>query len=157
MKVVLLTVGKTDAGYWADALADYASRLRHYAPFEILSLPDVRGARSLTEAQQRDAEGVMLLKALDEGDCCVLLDESGQEFTSPMFAAFIEKRLLTACKRLVFVIGGPFGFSEAVYKRAAERVALSRMTFSHQMARAVFAEQLYRAMTILKGERYHHS
>jgi len=156
MKIVLLTVGKTDAGYWADALADYELRLRRYVPFEHIVVPDVRNARSMPEAQLREAEGVQLLKAIEEGDCCLLLDERGHEFTSTEFAACMEKRLQAQYRRLVFVVGGPYGFSEAVYQRANERIALSRMTFSHQMVRAIFIEQLYRAMTIIRGEKYHH-
>lgn len=156
MKVILLVVGKTDAGSWNQALEDYAGRLKHYIPFETEVIPDVKNAKNLTEAQQKEQEGGLILKSLQVGDYCVLLDERGKEFTSKQFAAYMDKKMQTVPKRLVFVIGGPYGFSEEVYDRASERMSLSKMTFSHQMIRPIFVEQLYRAMTILRGEPYHH-
>ena len=157
MKVVLLVVGKTDSGSWNDALNDYAGRLKHYIPFGMEVIPDIKNVKNLSESQQKEQEGLLILKSLQAGDYCVLLDERGKEFTSVQFASYIEKKMQTVPKRLVFVIGGPYGFSDDVYAKALERMSLSKMTFSHQMIRAIFAEQLYRAMTILRGEPYHHS
>ncbi len=156
MNIVLLTVGKTDASYWREALDDYQRRLSHYVPFELQVIPDVKKTKKLTKTQQKTQEGVLIQKALQNTDWCVLLDERGEEYTSKAFAAYLEKKMHTVSKRLVFVIGGPYGFSDALYERASECLSLSRMTFSHQMIRPVFVEQLYRAMTILRGEPYHH-
>jgi 23S rRNA (pseudouridine1915-N3)-methyltransferase len=156
MKVVLLVVGKTDAPYFADAIDEYRSRLEHYIPFGIQVIPDIRNAKNLTAGQQKEKEGESILKSLQAGDYIVLLDDKGKEYTSVQFASYIEKTMHTAVKRLIFVVGGPYGFSQAVYDRANEKMTLSRMTFSHQMARLIFVEQLYRAMTILNNEPYHH-
>ena len=155
MKVVLLVVGKTDTGNWEMALDDYTARLKHYIPFETEVIRDVKNTRNMTESQQKEQEGRLIIKSLQASDCCVLLDERGTAYTSVQFASFVEKRLQSASKRLVFVAGGPYGFSDEVYERVTERLSLSKMTFSHQMVRAIFAEQLYRAMTILRGEGYH--
>ena len=156
MKIVLLVVGKTDPGSWNNALDDYMGRLKHYIPFETEAIPDVKKTKNMTESQQKEQEGLLIIKSLQTGDYCVLLDEHGKEFTSIQFASYIDKKMQTVPKRLVFVIGGPYGFSDDVYNKAAERVSLSKMTFSHQMIRPIFVEQLYRAMTILRGEPYHH-
>lgn len=156
MKIILTVVGKTDARYFAEAIEEYRKRLVHYLPFEITVIPDIRNARNLSEAQQKEKEGEAILRNLQPGDTLVLLDEKGKEFTSVQFSAYIEKKMHTVAKRLVFVIGGPYGFSEAVYRAASEKIALSKMTFSHQMIRLVFVEQLYRAFTILNNEPYHH-
>ncbi|MDR1808803.1 MAG: 23S rRNA (pseudouridine(1915)-N(3))-methyltransferase RlmH [Prevotella sp.] len=156
MKIILLVIGKTDASYFAEAINEYKNRLAHYIPFELQVIPDLKNPKNLTADQQKEKEGELILKNFQQGDCTVLLDERGKELSSLQFASFIEKRMLNASKRLVFVGGGAYGFSEAVYSRAAETVSLSRMTFSHQMVRLVFAEQLYRAMTILNNEPYHH-
>lgn len=156
MNIVLLTVGKTDASYWKDALAEYQRRLQHYVPFELQVLPDIKNTKNLTKAEQKKREGVLIWKALQAGDWCVLLDEQGEEYTSMAFAAYLEKKIQIVSRRLVFVIGGPYGFSDEVYQMASERLSLSKMTFSHQMIRLIFVEQLYRAMTILRGEPYHH-
>ena len=156
MKIVLLVVGKTDSGSWNDALGDYSGRLKHYIPFEMEVIPDIKNVKNLTESQQKEQEGILILKSLQAGDHYVLLDERGKEFTSKQFASYIEKKIQSVPKRFVFVIGGPYGFSDDVYAKASERMSLSKMTFSHQMIRAIFAEQLYRAMTILRGEPYHH-
>jgi len=156
MKIVLLVVGKTDAGNWNNALGDYTGRLKHYIPFETEVIPDIKNTKNISESQQKEQEGLMILKFLQAGDCCVLLDEQGKEFTSKEFALYIDKKMQTVPKRLVFVIGGPYGFSDEVYAKAPEKISLSKMTFSHQMIRPIFAEQLYRAMTILRGEPYHH-
>lgn len=157
MKIQLLVVGKTDAPYLKEAISLYVSRIIHYLPFELEVMPDVKKTKSLTEKQQKEKEGALLLKSLQPGDYVVLLDEKGKEYSSVDFAAFIEKSMHIVPKRLVFIIGGPYGFSEAVYQAAKGKISLSRMTFSHQMVRLFFVEQLYRAMTILNNEPYHHT
>lgn len=156
MKIALLVIGKTDASYLTEAINEYKNRLIHYIPFEMNVIPDIKNVKNLSEIQQKEKEGELLLKALQPGDYVVLLDEKGKEFTSVQFAAYIEKKQHTVAKRLVFIIGGPYGFSEAVYAAASEKISLSKMTFSHQMIRLFFTEQLYRAMTILSNEPYHH-
>lgn len=156
MKIVLLAIGKTDAGYFIDAVNEYKKRLEHYIPFEIQIIPDVKNTKNLTAEQQKDREGELILKTIQAGDCLVLLDDKGKEYTSTQFASYIEKKTHIVGKRLVFVIGGPYGFSSSVYDKANEKLTLSRMTFSHQMVRLIFVEQLYRAMTILNNEPYHH-
>ncbi|MDR1707340.1 MAG: 23S rRNA (pseudouridine(1915)-N(3))-methyltransferase RlmH [Prevotella sp.] len=156
MKITLLVIGKTDAGYFIDAVNEYQKRLEHYIPFEIQIIPDIKNTKSLTTGQQKEKEGELILKNLQAGDYIVLLDEKGKEYTSAQFANYIEKKTHNVSKRLVFVIGGPYGFSQAVYEKANEKLTLSRMTFSHQMVRLIFVEQLYRAMTILNNEPYHH-
>ena len=156
MKIVLLVIGKTDASYLQEAVAVYEKRLGHYIPFETEVVPDIKNVKNLTEEQQKEQEGEKIKKALQPSDYVVLLDENGKEFTSVRFADYLEKKTHTVPKRLVFIIGGPYGFSEAVYSLAAERISLSKMTFSHQMVRLFFVEQLYRAMTILNNEPYHH-
>ena len=156
MNIVFLTVGKTEASYWKEALAEYQRRLQHYVPFELQVLPDIKNTKNLTKTEQKNQEGVLIRKALQAGDWCVLLDEQGKEYTSMEFAAYLEKKIQIVSRRLVFVIGGPYGFSDEVYQIASERLSLSKMTFSHQMIRQIFVEQLYRAMTILRGEPYHH-
>ena len=156
LKVVLLVIGKTDARYFVDAIAEYQKRLVHYIPFEMEVIPDLKNTKSLTSEQQKVKEGELILKSLQAGDYLVLLDEKGKEYTSLKFADYIEKKTHTVPKRLVFVIGGPYGFSDDVYNKANEKLTLSKMTFSHQMVRLIFVEQLYRAMTILNNEPYHH-
>lgn len=156
MNIVLLTVGKTEASFWKEALAEYQRRLQHYVPFELQALPEVKNTKNLTKTEQKNQEGVLIRKAMQAGDWFVLLDEQGKEYTSMQFAAYLEKKIQIVSRRLVFVIGGPYGFSDEVYQMASERLSLSRMTFSHQMIRPIFVEQLYRAMTILRGEPYHH-
>lgn len=156
MKISLLVIGKTDAGYFVDAIREYENRLGHYIPFDMQIIPDIKNTKSLTEDQQRDKEGELILKNLQAGDYIVLLDERGKEFSSLQFATYIEKKTHTVAKRLVFIIGGPYGFAETIYNKASEKISLSKMTFSHQMIRLIFIEQLYRAMTILNNEPYHH-
>ena len=156
MKIVLLATGKMDSGNWDKAMDDYTGRLKHYIPFETEVIRDVKNVKNRTETQQKEWEGRLILKALQAGDECVLLDERGKAFTSGQFATYLERKMLAAPKRLVFVVGGPYGFSDEVYERVSERLSLSKMTFSHQMIRPFFVEQLYRAMTILRGEPYHH-
>lgn len=156
MKIVLLAIGKTDARYFSDGIEEYRKRLEHYIPFEIQLIPDLKNTKSLSIDQQKEKEGELILKALQGGDYIVLLDDKGKEYTSTKFAEYIEKKTHAVSKRLIFIVGGPYGFSPAVYDKANEKLTLSRMTFSHQMVRLVFVEQLYRAMTILNNEPYHH-
>lgn len=156
MKISLIVIGKTDAGYFAEGIHEYENRLKHYIPFDIQVIPDIKNAKNLSEEQQKEREGELILKNLQAGDYLVLLDERGKDSSSLQFASYIEKKTHTVNKRLVFAIGGPYGFSPAVYDKASEKISLSRMTFSHQMIRLVFVEQLYRAMTILNNEPYHH-
>ncbi|MDE6832540.1 MAG: 23S rRNA (pseudouridine(1915)-N(3))-methyltransferase RlmH [Muribaculaceae bacterium] len=156
MKIQLLVIGKTSADYISKGTDLYLNRLSHYIPTEIKVLPDIKNTRKLTEEQQKTAEGEEFLNALQGGDYVVLLDERGKEFTSREFSTFIQQKMNTVSRNLVFIIGGPYGFSKAVYDRADSLLSLSRMTFSHEMVRLFFIEQIYRAMTILRGEPYHH-
>ncbi len=156
MKVALVVIGKTDARYFVEAIEEYTNRLVHYIPFEMQVIPDIKNVKNLSEEQQKEKEGELILKGLQPGDYLVLLDDKGKEFTSKEFAKYMEKKMQSVPRRLVFVVGGPYGFSEAVYKAAAEKISLSRLTFSHQMIRLIFVEQIYRAMTILNNEPYHH-
>lgn len=156
MKISLIVIGKTDASYFVDAINEYKNRLVHYIPFEMEIIPDIKNVKNLREEQQKEKEGELILKMLQPGDHLVLLDEHGKSFTSMEFATYLERKMHVVSKRLVFVIGGPYGFSEAVYKAASEKISLSKMTFSHQMIRLIFVEQIYRAMTILNNEPYHH-
>ena len=155
MKTTLILIGKTDGKLYQAAIDDYASRISHYMPFSIKVIPDIKNSRSLSEGQQKEREGELILASVSAQDCLVLLDERGEERRSVDFAKWLGKRQASG-RNLVLAIGGPYGFSESVYKRADDKVSLSRMTFSHQMVRLIFAEQLYRACTILKGEKYHH-
>ena len=156
MKISLIVIGKTDASYFVDAINEYKNRLVHYSPFEMEIIPDIKNVKNLREEQQKEKEGELILKMLQPGDYLVLLDEHGKSFTSMEFATYLERKMHVVSKRLVFVIGGPYGFSEAVFKAASEKISLSKMTFSHQMIRLIFVEQIYRAMTILNNEPYHH-
>ncbi len=156
MKIILAVVGKTSTGYLKQGIDEYTSRLTHYIPFEIHYLNDAKNTRNLTESQQKAAEGRSILNFIDKSDYVALLDERGKEFTSVKFSNYIEKRSLSGLKRLVFIVGGPYGFSDEVYQRANEKISLSQMTFSHEMIRLIFTEQLYRAMTIINHEPYHH-
>lgn len=155
MKTILILVGKTTDKHFQAGISDYAERIAHYMPFDIVTIPELRNTKSLSEDQQKTMEGELILKQLQPSDTLVLLDEHGKEFRSIELAKWLEQKQQTA-RRLVFVIGGPYGFSEAIYKRANEQLSLSKLTFSHQMVRLVFTEQLYRACTIIKGEPYHH-
>ncbi len=156
MQIELIVIGKTDSQEVAALVELYAKRVNRYCRFAVTTLPDVRNTRHLTARQQCTAEGEALLRQFGEDDYVVLLDEHGEEMRSVEFAAWLQKRLNSGRKRLVWVIGGPYGFSDAVHARADARVSLSRMTFSHQIVRAIFAEQLYRAFAILNNEPYHH-
>ena len=154
MKVTLLTMGKTDIPWVAEGLRMYASRLSHYVPFGIKELPELKGAGSLSRDQIKSREAALLLKAIGQRDCVVLLDERGSEYSSLEFASQLQKLMLGG-RDLVFVVGGAYGFSQEVYDRSDRLLSLSRMTCSHQLVRTIFAEQLYRAFTILKGDPYH--
>lgn len=155
MKTILILVGKTTDKHFQAGITDYAQRISHYMPFEIITIPELKNTKSLSEQQQKDAEAALILKNVQTSDTLVLLDEHGVEHRSVEFASWLERQQQTA-RRLVFVIGGPYGFAQSVYDRANGKISLSRMTFSHQMVRLVFTEQLYRACTIIKGEPYHH-
>ncbi|MFC2150974.1 23S rRNA (pseudouridine(1915)-N(3))-methyltransferase RlmH [Bacteroidota bacterium] len=157
MKIKLLVIGKTDSDFLRRGIDEYVKRLKHYLPFEIIIIPDLKNRKNLTEEQQRHKEGELILAQFNSGDFIVLLDENGKDFSSVDFSKFVEKQMISGLKNLIFVIGGPYGFSEEVYKKGEFKFSLSKMTFSHQMVRLIFTEQLYRALTIIKGEPYHHN
>ena len=156
MKTLLLQVGKTVNKHFTAVIDDYVERIGHYMPFDVVTVPELKNTKSLTVEQQKQAEGEQLLRLLQPTDTVVLLDEHGREMTSVQFSEYIQKRLSSGARRVVFVIGGPYGFSQEVYDRANEKISLSKMTFSHEMVRVIFAEQIYRAFTILNHEPYHH-
>lgn len=156
MKISLFVVGKTNHNYLSPGIDDYTKRINHYIPFNVQYIADAKNTKNLSQAQQKQAEGQNLLNAFDKSDYVVLLDERGKEFTSKDFSSFIEKKMQTVAKRLVFVVGGPYGFSEDVYQRANEKISLSKMTFPHDLIRLIFTEQLYRSFTIMNNEPYHH-
>ncbi len=156
MKTVLLVVGRTVEAHYISAINDYVERTKHFISFDLEVIPELKNTKNLSEEQQKEKEGELILKSLQSGDVVVLLDEFGKEFRSIEFARWMEKKLANVNKRLVFVIGGPYGFAQKVYDTAQEKISLSKMTFSHQMVRLIFVEQLYRAMSILHGGPYHH-
>ena len=156
MDILLLTVGKTTTGYIQTGIDEYCRRLKRYIPFSIKCLQDIKNAGKLSEIQQKAEEGKLIISELSASDHVVLLDERGEMLTSRGFSDFLQKGMLGGKKRLVFVIGGPYGFSPEVYARANAKLSFSKMTFSHEMIRSFFTEQVYRAMTILRGEPYHH-
>ena len=155
MKTELIVVGKTTNKHFIAAINDYLERIGHYMPFSVTVIPELRNAKSLSQQQQKDKEGEAILRLLQPSDTVVLLDERGKEPRSIELADWLQRQQQIA-RRLVFIIGGPYGFSQQVYSRADSMLSLSRMTFSHQMVRLIFVEQLYRACTIIKGEPYHH-
>lgn len=155
MKTILILVGKTVNKHFIAGIEDYSERISHYMPFEIVTIPELRNTNNLSEEQQKISEGDLILRQIQPSDTVVLLDEHGKEFRSIEYARWLQQKQQTA-RRLVFIIGGPYGFSDAVYSRSNEKISLSKMTFSHQMVRLIFTEQLYRACTIIKGEPYHH-
>lgn len=157
MKITLINIGKTDMDVVNEGVKLYEKRIKKYVPFEIIYLPDIKSRRNLNMQQQQEAEGRSILKAIDKADYIILLDERGKEYTSINFAVHLQELMNRSIKQLVFVTGGPYGFSGEVYKRSTELISLSQMTFSHQLVRLIFTEQLYRALTIIKGEPYHHS
>lgn len=156
MEIILLAVGKTAIPYINAGLDDYLKRLRHYIRVSVTVVPDVRNKGRLSEELQKEAEGEKILGMLQPRDYVVLLDERGFEADSDGFALFLQKQMASGLKRMVFVVGGPYGFSQAVYQRADRKLSLSKMTLNHEMVRLFFIEQVYRAMTILRGEPYHH-
>jgi len=156
MKMTLLTVGKTDVKWVKEGLDLYASRLSHYVQFSIIEIPELKNVSALTQQQIKEKEGDLILKNLRTSDELILMDEHGKEYRSMEFATMLQDKMSRSSRDLVFVIGGAYGFSKAVYDRADGKISLSKMTFSHQMVRTIFAEQLYRAFTIIKGEPYHH-
>ena len=156
MKIRLIVIGKTNAAYLKTGESDYEDRLKHYCKFEELLIPPIKYGGKLPNKDLKIKEGKLILKSINSMDQVVLLDEEGKSFSSVDFSNFLNQKLLYDSKKLVFVVGGAFGFSEEVYKRANSKLSLSKMTFSHQMIRLIFKEQLYRAFTILKGEKYHH-
>ena len=155
MKITLLVVGKTTSAQVESWIQEYQKRLTHYLPFALQVIPELKNTKALTPDQQKQAEGELILRAVAQSADLVLLDEHGKEFRSIEFADYIQKKMSSG-RDVVFVVGGPYGFSEAVYQRANGKISLSKMTFSHQMVRLFFVEQIYRAMTILRGEPYHH-
>lgn len=149
-------MGKTNVKPVAELITDYTNRLKHYISTEIIIIPELKNTKNLNEIEQKEKEGALILKHIDKTDEVILLDEKGKMLSSVEFAALIEKRNTEATKRMIFVVGGAYGFSQEVYNRADGLISLSRMTFPHQLVRAIFMEQLYRAMTIIRGEPYHH-
>ena len=156
MNIKLLAIGKTDNKSLQALIDDYTKRLSFYIKFDIEIIPDIKNAKNLSENQQKEKEGEMILSKINTTDQLILLDENGKSFTSMGFSEELQKKMNSGIKTLVFVIGGPYGFSEEVYKKANGKISLSEMTFSHQMIRLFFIEQLYRGFTILKNEPYHH-
>lgn len=155
MKITLLIVGKTTDARLQALIEEYSERLKHYVPFEVVVIPELKNTKTLSEPQQKEREGAEILRRINPSTDVILLDEKGKEFRSVEFADWMQKKMSSG-RDLFFVIGGPYGFSETVYQRANGKISLSQMTFSHQMIRLLFVEQAYRAMTILRGEPYHH-
>ena len=156
MKIKLLAIGKTDNSNLQQLIEVYQKRLQHYIKFELEVLPDIKNVKNLSIQEQKEKEGILLLKKLQNTDQLVLLDDKGKHFTSIEFSQYLQKKMNSGIKQLVLAIGGPYGFSEAVYQKATGKISLSKMTFSHQMIRLFIVEQLYRGFTILKNEPYHH-
>ncbi len=156
MKIILILNGKTNQEHIQILLQDYFNRISHYINFEVITIPELKKASSLSFEEQKTKEGEQMMKYFETSDDIMLLDENGKSYNSVGFSKFIEKKMNASVKRMIFVVGGPFGFSQEIYKRANGMVSLSPMTFSHQVIRLIFAEQLYRAFTIIKGEKYHH-
>lgn len=156
MKATLILVGKTVDKRFAELISEYTNRLKHYISFEISTIPELKNTKSLTSEQQKNSEAELIIKNLQPSDYVVLLDEHGKEMRSIEMADWMKRKMNTINKRIVFIIGGPYGFSQKIYDIAHEKLSMSKMTFSHQMIRLIFVEQLYRSMTILNGEPYHH-
>jgi 23S rRNA (pseudouridine1915-N3)-methyltransferase len=156
MKIILILNGKTNQEHIQILLQDYFNRISHYINFEVITIPELKKASSLSFEEQKTKESEQMMKYFETSDEIMLLDENGKSYNSVGFSKFIEKKMNASVKRMIFVVGGPFGFSQEIYKRANGMVSLSPMTFSHQVIRLIFAEQLYRAFTIIKGEKYHH-
>lgn len=156
MTIKLLAIGKTDSNSLQQLISEYKNRLQHYVRFELETIPDIKNVKNLSEVRQKEKEGEQILKKLGPTDILVLLDENGKQFSSVDFSKYLQKKMNSGIKRLVFTIGGPYGFSDAVYEKAQGKISLSKMTFSHQMVRLFVVEQVYRAFTILRNEPYHH-
>ena len=156
MKIALLQTGKTTDKHVADGIDIYSARIKKYSGFEIITLPDVKNTRNMAEQEQKYKEGIKIIEYVREDDFIVLLDEKGKEFRSIEFAEWINKKMIQSGERILFVIGGAWGFSEEVYNIADMKISLSKMTFPHQLVRLIFAEQLYRALSVIKGLPYHH-
>ena len=156
MKITLLVIGKTDDKNLQILCEQYIKRLQHYITFTLEIIPDIKNAKNLSETLQKQQEGMEILKRLSKSDTLLLLDENGKSYSSENFSVFLQKKMNSGLKNLVFVIGGPYGFSEEIYKRSNGKLSLSEMTFSHQMVRLFFIEQVYRGYTILRNEPYHH-
>ncbi len=156
MEIELLTVGKTTIRFVIDGIEEYTRRLKHYIPYSIRTIPDIKNTSKMDQAKQKEEEGKKILEAVSNSDYVVLLDERGKQYSSVEFSAFIEKQMVAGRRKVIFVVGGPYGFSKTVYDRADSLLSLSKMTFNHEMVRLFFTEQIYRAMTIMRGEPYHH-
>ena len=156
MKLTLIAIGKTDDRLVSQLIDDYLKRINFYIPLEMRTIPDIKKGKKVSEKEQMIWEGESIRKCLHPSDYIVLLDDKGKQFSSVKFAKYIEKKMVAISKRMVFIIGGPYGFSEEIEKISNEKISLSKMTFTHQMVRLLFTEQLYRAMTILNNEPYHH-
>ncbi len=156
MNIELIVVGKTDLREVEALVEMYSKRINRYCKFSVTTIADVRNTKNMAPSRQKQLEGELILRQVDDGDYLVLMDERGSQYSSMEYADWLQKRMLSGVKRLLLVIGGPYGFSQEVYDRANGKISLSRMTFSHQIVRAIFAEQLYRAFTILHNEPYHH-
>jgi len=157
MKVILILNGKTEDDYIIKGCSIYENRIKHYLPFETIVIPALKNTKALSVEQQKQKESELLFKCIQASDKLILLDENGKEHDSTGFSGFMQQQMNSGIKNLIFVVGGPYGFSDETYKRANGKIALSKMTFSHQMVRLFFVEQIYRAMTILRNEPYHHS
>jgi 23S rRNA (pseudouridine1915-N3)-methyltransferase len=156
MKITLLTIGKTEEKYLLEGMEKYLKRLKHYLPIKLIELPELKNTKNLSEDQQKNKEAELIFKNISNTDQLILLDENGLNFSSVQFSGYLSKKMVGGIQNLVFVVGGPYGFSNDVYNRADDKISLSKMTFSHQMVRLFFIEQVYRAFTIMKGEPYHH-
>ena len=156
MNIVLIVIGKTEEEWLQEAVSSYVDRLKHYIVFKTIVIPALKNTKNISTAVQKQKEGELILGNVTSADIVIVLDEKGQQYSSLAFSEFINQKMNAGIKRIVFVVGGPFGFSDPIYERADAKLSLSKMTFSHQMIRLFFIEQLYRAMTILKGEKYHH-
>ncbi|MHA4894472.1 23S rRNA (pseudouridine(1915)-N(3))-methyltransferase RlmH [Pedobacter sp. PWIIR3] len=156
MKITLLVVGKTEDKYLIEGIEKYIARLKHYIGFNFVVIPEIKNTKNLSEAQQKSKEAELILKNISNSDQVILLDEKGKKYTSVQFSDYLNKQMIGSVQHVVFIIGGPYGFDEQIYKRTNASLSLSDMTFSHQMVRLFFVEQLYRAFSILKGEPYHH-
>ncbi len=156
MEIELITIGKTSIGFVKSGISEYMDRLRHYIPFKLTELTDIKKGKNVTPESQKEMEGEMILSKVSLSDYVILLDEKGKEFTSMAFSSFIGKLMISGRKRVIFIVGGPYGFSKKIYDRADFLLSLSKMTFNHEMVRMFFIEQVYRAMTIQRGEPYHH-